>query len=64
DGLQGLALHYATRTAHGPFFAPLFRALRGADPEELGDPMRAFLESPRVNGRTDDDKTLILAARG
>jgi hypothetical protein len=64
DGLQGLALHYATRSAHGPFFAPLFRTLREVDPEELSEPLARFLNSAAVNARTDDDKTLILAARG
>src|SRR5262249_25620448 len=30
DGLQSLALHYASRNAHAPFFAPLFEGLRKA----------------------------------
>lgn len=64
DGLQWLALHQASREAHGPFFEPLFAALRSApDPAELAAPLRAFLDSPEVNQRTDDDKTLVLAVR-
>jgi hypothetical protein len=64
DGLQMLALNYVERTAHQPFFAPMFKALRDAGSEaELVDPLHNFLESAAVNARTDDDKTLILAAR-
>jgi hypothetical protein len=64
DGLQMLALNYASRTAHAPFFRPMFQALRGAaDVADLMVPLRQFLDSPAVNARTDDDKTLILASR-
>jgi hypothetical protein len=64
DGLQMLALKYDTKAAHQPFFAPLFSALRASsDAQDLIVPMREFLDSPRVNDRTDDDKTLILATR-
>lgn len=65
DGLQGLALRFEERCAHGPFFAPMFQQLRGAgDAEALEEPLRRYLDSGAVNERTDDDKTLILAARG
>jgi len=64
DGLQTLALKYDTRTAHQPFFMPLFSALRKSeDPQELANPMREFLGSAPVNDRTDDDKTLVLATQ-
>jgi hypothetical protein len=66
DGLQSLALHYHSRSAHRPFFLPMFRALAQAVPgpsAELDRALAAFLESPAVNARTDDDKTLVLAAR-
>ena len=66
DGLQGLALRYATREAHGPFFAPMFARLRGerqGQPRGLLEELRAFLASAPVNQRTDDDKTLVLATR-
>jgi hypothetical protein len=64
DGLQMLALDYARRQAHGPFFRPLFLQLRNApSTEDLIVPLREFLNSPRVNERTDDDKSLILASR-
>jgi hypothetical protein len=64
DGLQRLALDYGTRRGHPGFFGPLFAPLRAIDdPEKLREPLRNILGSPRVNARTDDDKTLILATR-
>jgi hypothetical protein len=64
DGLQRLALDYATRRGHAGFFAPLFTTLRDhSAPEQLAEPLRGFLDSPQVNARTDDDKTLVLATR-
>lgn len=64
DGLQRLALDLTARTAYPAFFRPLFNELRtAADPESLLEPFREFLDSDRVNERTDDDKTLILAIR-
>lgn len=67
DGLQPLALHYQSRRAHGPFFRPLFQQL-GAVPEAgcsdaLVAALERFLDSPTVNQRTHDDKTLLLATR-
>jgi hypothetical protein len=66
DGLQGLALQYASRGAHGPFFAPMFARLRGVAatrPRSLAGELSSFLDSAPVNARTDDDKTLVLATR-
>lgn len=64
DGLQMLALDFTNSKPHGPFFAPLFGTLRnGADTEKLRNSMAAFLDSKRINERTDDDKSLLLAAR-
>lgn len=64
DGLQMLALRYAEKMVHSPFFQPMFQALRAADSASvLQAPLRDFLTSPQVNRRTDDDKTLILATR-
>jgi hypothetical protein len=65
DGIERLALRFADRSVHAPFFAPMFAALRDtADPLLLHEPLRLFLDSPQVNERTDDDKTLLLAVRG
>lgn len=64
DGLERLILRFADRTVHSQFLVPMFVALRqAANPEEYFDPLRKFLDSPKVNERTDDDKTLILATR-
>ena len=66
DGLQGLALRFVSREAHGPFFAPMFSRLRrepAARPRRLAGELRTFLDSSAVNQRTDDDKTLVLATR-
>jgi len=66
DGLQSLTLEYQTRQAHAPFFIPVFRWLQGASTEDLEKfsfALASFLDSAKVNDRTDDDKTLILATR-
>ena len=66
DGLQMLALQYETRTVHAPFFRPMFAHLRNeraGEAERFREPLVEFLGSPRVNERTDDDKTLLLATR-
>jgi hypothetical protein len=64
DGVQSLALSYAERSAHQPFFRPMFARLRRAGPGEcLAAGLRAFLGSQAVQARSDDDKTLILATR-
>jgi hypothetical protein len=64
DGLERLALKFDDRTAFGPFFEPMFRVLRGTvNTTNLSTGLRQFLNSRRVNDRTDDDKTLILATR-
>lgn len=66
DGLQRLALVFATREAHSPFFEPMFAALRGVDPGrcmQLNHDLARFLSSAAINARTDDDKTLVIATR-
>lgn len=66
DGIQNLALHYETQTAHNPFFRPVFAWLRPAPEnysERFTESLAAYLASEKVNEATDDDKTLILATR-
>jgi hypothetical protein len=66
DGLQCLALKFDTKSAHNPFFRPLFTRLRHEPPGEcevLAPLLLDFLRSRAVNERTDDDKTLLLATR-
>ena len=67
DGLQMLALRTEDKTAHQPFFHDLFRYLRMANTPEnitaLNVRLAEYLDSPQINNRTDDDKTLFLATR-
>lgn len=66
DGLQGLVLDDRQRLPHAPFFQRVFAPVRAAPPghaERLSDALATFLASPRVQARTDDDLTLILATR-
>lgn len=64
DGLLRLALKLPGYEPHAPFFKPLFAFIAGATDETLATQQLAgFLASPRVCARTDDDKTLVLAAR-
>jgi hypothetical protein len=68
DGLERLALDFREKRAHIPFFEGLFppiwagRSINGPN-RPLAVALKAFLDSPRVVARTDDDKSLILAAR-
>lgn len=66
DGLQRLALDFQKNMPHEPFFRGIFPPVRKASPENAGQLSRClseFLGSARVNQRTDDDKTLVLATR-
>ena len=64
DGLERLILNFQTQEVHGKFFSGLFPHLYVAQSGraiDLESRLRAFLDSERVNDKTDDDKTLILA---
>jgi len=67
DGLEPLALQYATRTAHSPFFEGLLAPLRSmsevGEATELSARLNSFLDSPRIRDRADDDLTLAIACR-
>lgn len=69
DGIERLVLDLQEKTAHAPFFRPLFRWLVQIEPAvvSLGIPasevVSRYLGSKQINDRTDDDKTLILASR-
>jgi hypothetical protein len=64
DGLLRLALRLPAGVPHAPFFRPLFdfAAAAGHDGRAQQELVR-FLASAPVCSRTDDDKTLVLAAR-
>ncbi len=67
DGLTRLALKRPTNEPHLPFFEPLFAFVEASTPSNDGaqanEALTAFLASPRVCERTDDDKALVLALR-
>ena len=69
DGLQRLALKLPEGTPHVPFFAPLFRFASGLSTSHSSEThdgtaqLTAFLRSPRITERADDDLTLLLATR-
>lgn len=64
DGIQALAIDYSEGgegKPHSPFWTPMFAPFaRDVDPADLTKKLEMFLASETVNGRTDDDKTLIL----
>ena len=67
DGIERLVLDVGTRTVHSPALRPMFTWLAGTDPAlppaGAAPGLVAFLGSERVNRRTDDDKTLVMATR-
>ncbi|MEK7993207.1 MAG: PP2C family serine/threonine-protein phosphatase [Planctomycetota bacterium] len=67
DGLEPLAVNYASKTVHHPFFNGMFRPLFGAEGcaeiSALSASLEQFLSSERIGSRTDDDVSLILVTR-
>ena len=64
DGLQMIALKMPGGVPHAPFFGPLFRFVdQATDEEEARGKLIDFLCSRRIRERTDDDLTLLIAAR-
>lgn len=64
DGLERLILRFDNHTVHRPFIEPMLQNMRSAEStDHFFTPLREFLASARINERTDDDKTLILATR-
>jgi hypothetical protein len=67
DGLEALAVSFADRAAHQPFFrtgfAPLHALNAPGESTSLSQSLAKMLASPAVRSRTDDDASLILATR-
>ena len=64
DGLQRIALDMTTGMPFAPFFLPLFRFIATeAEATAAQTQLTSFLSSARVQERSDDDITLVLAAR-
>jgi len=67
DGIERLVLDMANRSVHAPALTPIFQwlATTGAPAISNGETpgLLAFLNSDKVNSRTDDDKSLVVATR-
>ena len=64
DGIFSVAVNYQTGKPHEPFLMPMIAPLRNENaPNDLNEKLEKFLASPRINEKTDDDKTIILASR-
>lgn len=62
DGIQDLVLTHSTKSVHDRFFPSFRNGLKKSDDySSLRVPLAEFLNSPKVNERTDDDKTLVMA---
>jgi hypothetical protein len=61
DGIQRLALNLPDGTPYAGFFGPLFRGIGELTEVDAERALAAFLLSPPVAARTDDDKTLLVA---
>ena len=67
DGIERLALDFASGRPHPPFFDGIIRPIRDADGHGRNGPLcgslARYLDGGAINERTDDDKSLILACR-
>lgn len=66
DGIQMVALEYATKSASVGFFVPMFTVMDAVPPGRHDSVDRAFaemLDRRHILDRTDDDRTLVLAVR-
>ncbi len=64
DGIFAVAVDYQTGRPHEPFLMPMIAPLRSGNvSNDLNEKLEKFLASPRINEKTDDDKTIILASR-
>ncbi|MBD2437019.1 protein phosphatase 2C domain-containing protein [Nostoc sp. FACHB-110] len=61
DGLEKVAIRFQDWKPFSPFFKPFEEYLElTQNPEEDAEYLTNFLNSERLNARTDDDKTLLL----
>lgn len=67
DGIERLALNFAEARPHAPFFdgifQPVLRSEVAGRNRALAGSLANYLNSAAINERTDDDKSLVLAAR-
>jgi hypothetical protein len=64
DGIQALALHYASRSVFEPFFQPILRVLsKSPGKDVLNRELEEYLSSAAIANRSDDDRTLVVATK-
>ncbi len=64
DGIYAVAVDYQKNKPHEPFLMPMIAPLRNGNAiNGLNEKLENFLASPKLNEKTDDDKTIILASR-
>lgn len=65
DGIFPVAVDYQTNQPHEPFLVPMLAPLRNGSraASGLNEKLEGFLASSKINEKTDDDKTIILASR-
>jgi Protein phosphatase 2C len=66
DGIERIALSFAERVPHAPFFNGIFKPVEQSTASGcdlgLSHKLVSYLASAAINERTDDDKSLIIAA--
>lgn len=63
DGIYAVAVDYKSNLPHERFLMPMIAPLRTPSaPNDLNEKLEKFLASPKLNEKTDDDKTIILAS--
>lgn len=63
DGIFAVAVDYQINQPHEPFLMPMIAPLRNGGANGLNEKLENFLGSAKMNEKTDDDKTIILASR-
>jgi serine/threonine protein phosphatase PrpC len=64
DGIYAVAVDYQTNQPFERFLMPMIAPLRNKNSiDGLNEKLEKFLSSSKINEKTDDDKTIILASR-
>ena len=67
DGIERLALNFEEQSAHAPFFngmfQPLWASTNSGHSENISSALSDYLSGEKINSRTDDDKTLVMAVK-
>ena len=67
DGIERLVLRFSDQSASASFFDKLATTIRSSGQiggnQILNASLKRYLDSPAINERTDDDKSLIVAVR-